>query len=357
MRKKIVQLVYTTLITALFLFVLYLPNLTFFHAQKKNELDIFVWANFFSTEAIHRFEKETGTKVNLHFFADNEDMLVKLRNTPQHHFDMIFSSDYATKTLAEEGYLRSIQKDRLNFIPRIESFLLGREYDPTNRYAIPYLWEVSGIAVNPDEIPSDFQPNLERIFNTQRMNYTIVIPPDPIEITRMAAQYLFKTEKNLTPNQINQIRALLKAQKVKVEAYSEFRAKYLVATENCPVAIVRSSSLPELKVENPKIQYHLPTDGIFTSIENATITTACKNEDAAYAFLNFIYQPEIIALSIDLWPLFPTDPSALKHLQKPLAPEYYEIYHATRKRQAELLFFSYFIPTEEMRKIWVDIKS
>lgn len=353
--KTLVRFLYATLLTLFFLSILYLPNHCFLQKQKKGELNVFVWANFFPKETIDRFEKESGVKVNLCFFTDNEDMLVRLRNNPHHNFDLIFPSDYATQILAKEGYLKPLDKDRINFT--IEPFLLHHEYDPTNRYALPYLWEVSGIAVNPDAVPKDFQSSLDQIFNLDRMNYSIVIPPDPIEVTRMAAEYLFGTAKDLTSTQIEKIQHLLKKQKPRIEAYSEFRAKDLISRDNCSVAIIRSSLLNELKQENPKIQYLLPKEGIFTSIESATITSACKNEDAAYAFLNFIYQPEIMALSVDLWPLFPTHPDVLKHTKEPLIPEYAEIYHTIRNRPADLLFFSYFIPTEQMRRIWVDIKS
>ena len=120
-------------------FILIIPRIRF---VEHNALSVFAWPGVFSEEQIKRFEQETGIKVYLSSYASNEELLVKLRATRGHGYDLVMPSDYAVKKLIDEGLLKKIDKQKLNFVQALNPVLMGHSFDPNNDYALPYVWEL-----------------------------------------------------------------------------------------------------------------------------------------------------------------------------------------------------------------------
>ena len=194
------------------------------------------------------------------------------------------------------------------------------------------------------------------LFSSTENPYKVVMTPDPIEAIMLTAHYLYgNTSANFSAPQIQQMSSLLRRQKPRVEAYADFRAKYLLATENCMLGLLKSSFLCGLLQENPHIQFSLPKEGAFTSIENIVISKNATKEDWIYAFINFMYQPEIMAMQINLNPSFPACLDALPHTNIS-EKRFFEIL-AELQTTTPLLFFNYILDPDCMRKMWIDIKT
>lgn len=354
MKKYLVRISYILMLIAMCLLFLYTPTNTWY-LSKKPHLNIFVWGDLLLPESIKKFEKETGIHVFCHYYTSNEELLVKLKQQKGLGFDLIFPSDYAVKILSDEGFLKPLEKSRLNFISSLEPFLLHHNFDPDNRYSYPYLWETYGIVAAQKRLKGPLPQSWAPIFDSTCVDYKIAMTPDPIEAIALATFYLYGDLHPLSSAETKSVLALLKEQSKWVEAYADYRAKYLISTDNCPVALLKSAFLPHIAPSDNEITFFYPEGGIFTTIENICITSTCQNEDAAYAFMNYFFQPHVMAEQIKRHPLFPSNPAALP-LTSNLDPRYFKAHQEAIARQ-HFLFFHYFIPPGTIRKIWVDSKS
>lgn len=326
-----------------------------FSKPEKKELNLFVWGAFLSPETIASFEKKYDAKVHLHLATNNEEMLSKLKRSKPGSFDLVFASDYAVKKIRESNLASEIDRSRVDFYSRIMPQLLNRDYDPENKYSIPYAWEVYGIAENtalytPPEVAS-----LDELFVKTSSGHRIVMTPDPVEAFSIASYYLYKKTSNLTPDEAANTKRLLRKQKSWVEAYADYRAKYLVATENCPVALVKSSFLADLKKESPEIQYRLPKEVTFVSIENLVIPRSAKNPDVAYDFINHITQKEEYKRSYQFCAVFPACLDAVEGSILDIK-EIHEVIDEVQKRK-NLESFDFVIPAKDLMQAWVRVKS
>ncbi len=59
------------------------------------ELNVFIWTEYVSEDAIKAFEDSSGIKVNVSTYSSNEDMLAKLKSESEGTYDVILPSDYA----------------------------------------------------------------------------------------------------------------------------------------------------------------------------------------------------------------------------------------------------------------------
>lgn len=354
--RYFIRTCYFFLISTLLLGALYMPGAQVFRKKSNTSLNLFVWgSDFIPSEVLAAFEEETGITINLNFYTSNEELIGKLRRVQDSSYDIVFPSDYAVKILANEGYLLPLDHEKLDFPERLTPFLLDRPYDKGNRYSYPYSLEIYGIAIDRRFKPPSYTPSLAYIFEPQKTHLPLVMTSDPFESLVIAAQYKFGRTSNLSPSEVQALKQLLKGQKKTIEAYADFRAKYLLTNESCHLAIIRSSAVEDLLEDNKNIDFDFPKEALLTTIENVAISASSKNKEAAYKFLNYIYRPEIMAMQINAYPFFPASSSCFPYV-KGRSDKYFALYEEFEKRQ-DLVLFDYIIPSEQIREIWVGIKT
>ena len=321
--------------------------------RPKKELNLFVWGAFLSPHTIAEFEKEYDAKVNLHFCTTNEEMLTKLRNSKKGEFDLVFGGDYAVKMLLQENALQPIDKTQLNFFHRLSPITLNHPHDPQNQYSIPYSWEVYGIAENHTLITPTKEATLDRIFQPQIPMQKVAMIPDPVEAFTTAAYYLHKKTTNLTEKQIQETIDLLRKQRTWVEAYVDYRAKYLITTENCPIGLVKSSFLVDM-ANDDMITYRLPKEGIFLSVEHLFIPKKAKHETTAYEFLNHIFKKQSYHETYKFCAMFPACLDAIEGSILDIE-QTHQIIKEVHSRN-DLVIYDYIMPPADLREAWISIK-
>lgn len=332
---------------------LYLPHLKPF---EQNELNIFTWGDILDPQLVVEFEKKTGIKVRLSYYSTNEELLVKLKATRTLGYDLIVPSDYAVSLLAKEKLLKPINKQKFQYWSQLDPLLLGHPFDPNNEYSIPFSWEIFGLGVDKEYFAEHrFTPSWKLIFDPSWVQYKISMINDPIEAIPMASLYLFGRVETLSEQEFSQISRLLIEQQNWIVAYADFRADYFLATKNCPVVVASSAYIWRSQKNFPFIDFILPKEGTFITIENFCIPEKTDKEDQIYQFLNFIYRPESIAKHYQAYGYFPAEivPDELLKMDE----DSKRLMKTAQKQFNRLHFFNPIISSKEMRDLWVEVKS
>jgi spermidine/putrescine transport system substrate-binding protein len=321
-------------------------------------LNVFTWADYIPQELADNFEKETGIHVTFHYYASNEELLVKMRSTKGRGYDLLIPSDYAVKILIDENLLEPINKKKIHHYCEIAPFLLGQYFDPKNDYSIPGLWEIVGFGIDREaflEYPEMLEnPSLKHLFEPIGPPYKITMTPDATEAIALASQYLYNKTDPLSKIELLEIEELLTKQKEWTEAYADYRAKYLISTKNCPISLLRSSFFFQTKRDFPFIEFLIPKGPAFLSIENYAIPKAAKQNEAAYRFINFLSRKENTLKLIDLCPLYP---SVLSIAQNEISyPGFARLLDEIAIR-GQFSYFRYLTSENEMRKLWINVKK
>jgi spermidine/putrescine transport system substrate-binding protein len=318
-------------------------------------LNIFTWGDYFDPKVLEQFEKDHGVKIQLHYYSSNEELILKLKAHKGQGYDLVVPSDYAVQILIKENLLQPLDYSRITFLDQISPALLHHPFDPHNRYSLPNMFEVYGIGFDPDQIdPSRVQPTFGHVFDPSMIDYAFAMTPDPVEAVTFAACYLYGKVDRLDSTQTARIRQLLIDQKPLVEAYADYRSKYLLQTKNCALSILRASFLLHIARENPQMSFMLPKEATVVSIESVAIPIGCEKTDLVYSFLNYLYQDEVMASQVAICPLFPATSSACAFLHEP--DLYFSIYNQVMKKP-NFYFFRHLIPEETAREIWVEVKN
>ncbi|NGX38079.1 MAG: Spermidine/putrescine-binding periplasmic protein [Chlamydiae bacterium] len=334
---------------------LYFPSWKIFPIEEKN-LNVFAWGDILDPKVLADFERDTGIKINLSYYASNEELQVKMKATRGQGYDLILPSDYTVALLIKEELLQPLDHKKLHFYSDLYPALLNHEFDPQNRYSIPFEWEIYGFGIDRrffDTHP--FVPSWRAIFDPDVVDYKIVLKNDPIESVLFAAFYLFGQTDSLTPTQFDQVRQLLLMQRDWVEAYTDFRADYFIASGSCPLALSSTAYIKRIHNFFPQIEFIIPEEGSFVTIENFCITKASTKQDYAYKLLNYIYTKESLISHYKNYWYFPAILSPKDELG--LTEDERKLYEYSREEFTKFHFFKNIYPQQQVRDLWVEVKS
>lgn len=327
---------------------------TFFQLiHKPKGINVLVWGQVLDAEFLSSFEKDSGIRVNVSYLERNEELFVKLKTTKEHGYDLIMSTDYAVELLIAENLIKKIDREKLTFWHTIYPSLLNHYFDPHNDYSIPYFWSLFGLGIDTDCFGGKVPPaTWDLVFDKKLAPKRISIVDDARQLILLAAFYLFGTIEAFDEDKIEQIKHLLIKQKEWVELYTDLTLEYSIASKTVPVAVITAIDLAKVMRAFDNVQFVVPREGSFVLIDSFVIPSATKKDEFIYAFLNYIYRPEVIQQYVDKYGFF----SSVKSITHE-DPKLSELSQPIDALFRNVNFFKNVIPPHLLDEIWIMLKS
>lgn len=314
-------------------------------------INVLVWPNIIDAEHFEAFEKESGIKVRLSYFENYEELLVKMQSG-MGDYDLVMASDYAVRALLTSNLVKPLDRSRMPFFSKLYPELLGLDFDPDNRYIIPYSWEIYGVGIDTTYYKHGLpEASWALLFDEKISPPYVGILDDAREVISIAALYLFGgRDKKITIEQMIQIGQLLRRQKKRVAMYTDLRTDYLLVSQSAPAVLGISSDIYHAMEEYDTINFLLPKEGSFILIDMWLIPNVTQKEDWVYQFLSYVYRPEVVKEFADLYNFFP----AMRDV--PAGDNRY-VLTPTQSLFSRVRLFDYDIPEQQMRELWISLKS
>lgn len=290
MRKRLTSML-------LLLLVLCLP-LT---SLAEEVVNVYNWEDYISQDTLDMFTQETGITVNMMNFTTNEDMLVKVRNSPS-SFDVVFPSDYCIERMISEDLIAPIDFANVPNFKYIDPNFEKPTYDPTGEYSVPYMWGTVGILYNKTMVTEPVD-SWGILFDTKYKNNVFMIDSirDCLGVTLMYLGYSMNTRD---PLQLNAAKQLLIQQKKDglVKAYQVDETKDKMVAGEAALALVWSGDAQYAIDLNPDLAYVVPKEGSNIWVDGMVIPKAAKNKANAEKFIDFMSRPDIAKLNCEeIW--------------------------------------------------------
>ncbi|MBQ9392832.1 MAG: extracellular solute-binding protein, partial [Oscillospiraceae bacterium] len=116
-------------------------------AAARPVVNVCSWGEYIDEDLIAEFEETTGITVNYQTVESNE-ALYSLIEMGGADFDVIVPSDYMIARLISEGMLAELDYENIPNYVLIDEAYKGLNYDPENKYTVPYMWGTLGIIYN-----------------------------------------------------------------------------------------------------------------------------------------------------------------------------------------------------------------
>jgi spermidine/putrescine-binding protein len=277
-----------------FLILLATATLTSCGAKEApRRVNIYIWTNYLPQEVVAEFERRTGIGVNVDTYDSNEAVLEKLQSGVA-DYDLVVPSDYAMRILIRQGLVQTLDHTRLPHSKNLDPRFLNQKYDPGNGHSVPYLWGTTGIGYSKQKVKEPVD-SWRALFD-ERHAGRILMLDDPREAFGAALKILGRSINEKDPAVLRQAAEMLKKQKPLVRTYNSSDFANLLAAGDVDVAQGWSGEMAAVVANAPdRLAYVVPKEGGTLWIDNAAIPKGARNLDAAYAFLDYVLEPETAA--------------------------------------------------------------
>lgn len=259
--------------------------------QAAEKLYVYNWTEYVPSSLLEQFTKETGIEVIYSTFESNEEMYSKLKLSDGGGYDIVFPSSYYVGKMAKEGMLAEIEHSKLSNFTNVSKELMGKPFDPENKYSLPYVYGLTGIGVNSAEIEPSTLSSWNDLWKTE-FKGKVLLMNDAREVFHIAL--------------------LLDGKSPNTQDEMEIKAAYERLTKLVPNVLVFNSDSPEMpylqgevavgmqwtgsahraKSENPDLEFIFPEEGAVIWMDNYAIPKQAKNKEAAHKFIDFLLRPE-----------------------------------------------------------------
>ncbi|WYL98543.1 MAG: spermidine/putrescine ABC transporter substrate-binding protein [Gloeotrichia echinulata CP02] len=262
---------------------------------QRDQLYIYTWTQYTDPQLLTNFSVQTGMKVLADVYDSNDVMLAKLQAAGGGNYSIIYPSDYMVQKMVDKGLLTEINHQRLigleNLFPRFQN----SSYDVNNRYSIPFNWGTTGLLYNSEVIknpPEDWEYLWQ---NTPLLNKRMTMLNDVREVMGAALRMLGYSYNSQDENQIKQAYEKLQELKPTIAAFDTDAWQNQILAGDLVLAMCYSADAVRVSKENPQLKYVIPRSGSSLWTDTIVIPKTVANLDGAYAWINFILQPEIAA--------------------------------------------------------------
>lgn len=262
-----------------------------------NTLYFYNWGDYIDPELLEKFEEESGYRVVYETFDSNEAMYTKVQQGGT-SYDLVIPSEYMIDRMIQEDMLVELDHSRIEGLENIDSDFLDLPFDPENRYSIPYFWGTLGIVYNETMVDGESLTSWEDLWDTELQDSLMLID-GAREVMGLSLQSLGYSLNSTNDLELQEAAEKLDSLVPNVKAIVADEIKMYMIQEEASVAVTFSGEAADMMWENENLHYVLPEEGSNLWFDNIVIPKTAQNVDAAYAFINFMLEPENAAQNAD----------------------------------------------------------
>ena len=275
-----------------------------FYYAKENDvmngekLVVYNWGEYIDSEVLTMFEEETGIDIVYEEFETNEILYPKI-SSGAIAYDVICPSDYMIQRMIENDLLSEINFDNIPNLKNIGKQYLeqSRQFDPENKYSVPYCWGTVGILYN--KMMVDEPVDSWSILWDPKYKDNILMQDSVRDAFGVTLKYLGYSLNSTDLDELTEAKNLLIEQKPLVQAYVIDQVRDKMIGNEAALGVIYSGEAIYTQKENPNLEYVIPKEGSNIWIDSWVIPKNAEHKENAEKFINFLCRPDIALMNFE----------------------------------------------------------
>ncbi len=264
----------------------------------EKELYVYNWSDYISPNNIEKFKQDFGVeKFQYDTFANNEELLAKLQAGAGGYDIAVPTAEYVP-AMVEGGYLQKLDWSRIPNATYINAAFKGLAWDPNDEYQLPKNFGTTGVLYRGKMVEEPLT-SWKEFFDLATGKYSgkVVVVDSMGDVFVMPLKMLGKSLNSTDPADLEEARKILLELAPHVLALDSDTYQLKLASEEAAMALSWTGGMTELRADpaTADVAYMVPSEGTLFWLDTWVMLKDGPNPNAAYAFLNFIHEPEVQA--------------------------------------------------------------
>lgn len=261
-------------------------------ADSAGEVIVYNWGEYMDPDVLTMFEEETGIKVVYDEFETNEIMYPKIESGAS-EYDLICPSDYMIQKMIQNDLLAEINKDNIPNLKNIGADYIeqSKQFDPENKYSIPYCWGTVGILYNKTMV--DEPITSWDVLWDEKYKDNILMQDSVRDAFMVSLKRLGYSMNTTNETELQEAKDALIEQKPLIQAYVIDQVRDKMIGGEAAIGVIYSGEAIFTQRENPDLEYVIPEEGTNIWIDSWVIPKNAPNKENAEKFIDFLCREDI----------------------------------------------------------------
>jgi len=275
------------------------------------------WSEYFDPQVIEQFTKDTGFDVDYITYEDPDEVEARLASEPG-KFDVVIADDLSINRLSELRLIQPIDDKLLQNSSNISDEYVGKKFDPTNDYSLPYMWGTTLIAYRSDKIEQP-EKTWKSLWNKKYKDRVMLID-DRVEGLGISMLSNGLPINSSIPEHIESASAQIVdgVEKIGLRVGSDADVRAGLLSGDVWIASCYSGDAAMIALENENIQFFIPDEGAPLWMDNFSIASDSTNVSGAHQFVDYMLRKDSAAKNANFTWYGTTNSGALSLIDKEL---------------------------------------
>jgi spermidine/putrescine transport system substrate-binding protein len=264
----------------------------------EKQLYMYNWSDYVSPDNMEAFKQQFGVeKFQYDTFANNEELLAKLQAGAS-GYDIAAPTAEYVPAMIDGGYIQKLDWSRIPNQQYINAAFKGQGWDPNDEWQLPKDFGTTGILYR-SKIVKEPVTSWQEFLDLAKGKYSgkVVLVDSMGDVFVMPLKMLGKSLNSTEKEDLDAAREILLDLAPHVLALDSDTYQDKLSSEEAVLCLGWTGPIVELRA-NPAtedIAYVVPSEGSLYWLDTWVLVADAPNPNAAYAFLNFIHEPQIQA--------------------------------------------------------------
>jgi spermidine/putrescine-binding protein len=265
--------------------------------RRERVLNIYNWSDYIDEVTIPRFQALANIRVNYDVYSSNEDLLAKLRAGPT-QYDIVVPTNWFVPTYLRLGLLQPLRRDLIPNLVNLDKTFVETDYDPGNKYTIPWQWGTTGLGYNTKRVPGGTVDSWAALYEPNpSLGGHISLLREVTEIIGCTLIYLGKDPDSTNDADLQQVVDTFKRLRRQVKTLKFSSDTYIdeLAANETWLAQGWSGDVFQAQGDNPDIRYVIPKEGSLRWADVMCVPKDAPHPENAARFMNYVLHPKAAA--------------------------------------------------------------
>jgi spermidine/putrescine transport system substrate-binding protein len=257
-------------------------------------LNVYNWSDYIDDRTIPLFQALTNLRVNYDVYSSNEDLLARMQAGPT-NYDIIVPTNTFVPTYMKLDLIEPLHQELIPNLTNLDKEFVETDYDPGNRYTIPWQWGTTGIGFNRRQTGGTVDSWAAVFEPSQAMGGHVTLLREVTDLIACALIYLGKSPNSIKDADLDEVVRLVRSIKPKLKGFTTDTYIDELAANETWLAQGWSGDVFQAQDQNPDVSYVIPKEGSLRFVDVMAIPKGAPHPGNAARFMNYVLHPKVQA--------------------------------------------------------------